>query len=97
MSDRHSVERRRDNGDSIQRSAGTARQPGGSKSANTLPAAECQAQRERLGWSMQDLATRSGFPVTTLAEFENGQRVLGLSAQVALQRILRKAARATRP
>ncbi len=62
-----------------------------------LPAAECRVQRERLGWSVQDLSSRSGFPVDTLMEFEGGRRTLGLSAQVALQRVLRKGARAIHP
>lgn len=55
-----------------------------------LPAAECKTQRERLGWSVQELSSRSGFPVATLIEFEGGRRTLGLSAQVALRRALRK-------
>jgi len=67
------------------------------KLAMNLPAGECRAQRERLGWSLQDLSSRSGFPVATLVEFEGGQRTLGLSAQVALQRALRKGSRAIRP
>lgn len=67
------------------------------KLATNLPATECKARRERLGWSVQDLSSRSGFPVATLVEFEGGQRALGLSAQVALQRVFRKGARAIRP
>jgi DNA-binding transcriptional regulator YiaG len=95
MSESPIIERRSLEGETTPRRTGTPRRLAGEKPANTLPAAECQAQRNRLGWSMQDLASRSGFPVTTLTEFESGQRALGLSAQVALQRILRKGARAT--
>ncbi len=62
-----------------------------------LPAAECRVQRERLGWSVQDLSSRSGFPVVTLIEFEGGRRTLGLSAQVALRRALRKGTRTIHP
>ncbi len=79
------------------RRAGSQRREAVPKLAVNLPAGECRAQRERLGWSLQDLSSRSGFPVATLVEFEGGQRTLGLSAQVALQRALRKGSRAIRP
>jgi len=95
MSEGHSIERQCLQGEILQRRIRTPRRLAQPKPANALPAAECRAQREGLGWSMQELATRSGFPVTTLTEFEGGHRTLGLSAQVALRRILRKGARAT--
>jgi DNA-binding transcriptional regulator YiaG len=95
MSDGPIIERRRLEIKSSPNRTATRRRLAAEKPASALPAAECEAQRKSLGWSMQDLALRSGFPVTTLAEFENGQRDLGLSARVALQRILRKGARAT--
>jgi transcriptional regulator with XRE-family HTH domain len=48
-----------------------------------------------LGWSLQELAKRSGFPATTIADFEEGRRSLSVSAKVALLRVFRKAAPAT--
>jgi len=88
----------RDNaGEPESRRTGSQRRETVPKLAVNSPAGECRAQRERLGWSLQDLSSRSGFPVATLAEFEGGQRALGLSAQVALQRALRKGSRAIRP
>jgi len=59
--------------------------------ATTLPPAECRAGRALLSWSLHDLAALSGFPVTTLDDFEEGRRPLSLSAQVALQRVFRRA------
>jgi hypothetical protein len=44
-----------------------------------------------MGWSLHDLAALSGFPLATLDDFEEGRRTLSLSAQVALQRVFRKA------
>jgi hypothetical protein len=55
-----------------------------------LSPAHCLAGRAALGWSLQELAKRSGFRAPTIAEFEEGRRPLQLSAQVALQRALRK-------
>jgi DNA-binding transcriptional regulator YiaG len=60
------------------------------KTSGDLEPADCQAQRNSLGWSLHDLALRSGFALTTLSEFEAGRRKLGLSAQVALRRVLKK-------
>ena len=59
--------------------------------ASTLPPAECRAGRALLSWSLHDLAALSGFPVDTLEDFEEGRRALSLSAQVALQRVFRRA------
>ncbi len=63
------------------------------KSPSGLQPLECFAQRTMLGWSLDDLAMRSGFPTATISEFEAGTRPLSLSARVALQRILRKGSR----
>jgi DNA-binding transcriptional regulator YiaG len=55
-----------------------------------LQPAECRAGRALLGWSQQELAARSGFPALTIDDFEEGRRVLSLSARVALHRVFRK-------
>jgi DNA-binding transcriptional regulator YiaG len=58
--------------------------------ARALDFTECRMQRAALGWSLADLASRSGFSVTTISEFEEGRRPLREAALVALQRALRK-------
>jgi DNA-binding transcriptional regulator YiaG len=58
--------------------------------ARTLDFTECRSQRAALGWSLADLASRSGFSVATISEFEEGRRSLREAALVALQRALRK-------
>jgi hypothetical protein len=64
--------------------------PGAQPIAGMLQPEECRAGRALLGWSLHELATRSGFPAPTIAEFEEGRRLLSLSARVALQRVFRK-------
>lgn len=64
------------------------------KAPSGLQPLESVAQRTMLGWSVADLAVRSGFPEATIAEFEAGCRSLSLSARVALQRVLRKGSHA---
>jgi len=60
------------------------------KSPGCLQPLESIAQRTMLGWTLADMAVRSGFPEATIAEFEAGRRSLSLSARVALQRVLRR-------
>lgn len=55
-----------------------------------LSPVRCLAGRAALGWSLEELSKRSGFRAPTIADFEEGRRPLPLSAQVALQRALRK-------
>lgn len=62
--------------------------------AAILSPANCRSQRLSLNWTERDLAARCGFPFETVIKFEAGDRVLGVSAQVALQRALRRGARA---
>lgn len=62
--------------------------------ASVLTPADCRSQRLRLNWTEHDLAARCSFPVETVVKFEAGDRMLRISAQVALQRALRRGARA---
>jgi DNA-binding transcriptional regulator YiaG len=57
---------------------------------STLDQASCLTQRKSLGWSHQELATRSGFSVMTIVEFEEGRRTLSEAAKVNLSRTLRQ-------
>ena len=59
-----------------------------------LSPADCRSQRLLLNWTEHDLAARCGFPFETVVKFEAGDRMLSVSAQVALQRALRRGARA---
>jgi DNA-binding transcriptional regulator YiaG len=58
--------------------------------ARILDFAQCRTQRVALGWSLAELAKRTGFSVSTISEFEEGRRSLKEAAIVALQRALRK-------
>jgi DNA-binding transcriptional regulator YiaG len=72
------------------RSTACAGSPRTHSITGALQPAECRAGRALLGWSLQELAARSGFPAPTISDFEEGRRALSLSARVALQRVFRK-------
>lgn len=100
MTDGTQVESGRDNGGAKPDVSGPLHPVGVRRAKKSQAAAafagwDCKAQRETLRWSVDELARRCGFPVTMVAEFETGTRELSVSAQVALQRALRKGARAS--
>jgi DNA-binding transcriptional regulator YiaG len=55
--------------------------------------AECRAGRALLGWSLQELAARTGFSVRTISNFEEGRQLIPLSAKVALRRAFKRGLR----